>query len=119
MKSVICRLLLLSGSTLLVLVAFGARPVAAAVREFWAFAYNELLAPLPGWVMHPSSQWGSFQTTCPGAMATITQTAVGRYVVTFPCSASSNGIVHVTAVNDNARYCEIESWADSGSSKLV
>jgi hypothetical protein len=122
MKSVICRFLLLSGSTLLALVAvvaLGARPAAAAVPDVWAFAYNEQLAPPPGSVMHPSYQWGSFKTICPGAMATITQAAVGRYVVAFPCSASSSGIVHVTAVNDNARYCEIESWTDSGSSKLV
>ena len=99
--------------------SLAARPAAAAVPNVWAFAYNDNLTPPPASIMNPAYQWGSFQTTCPGSMATITQTAVGRYVVTFPCSASSNGVVHVTAVNDNARYCEIENWADSGTAKLV
>jgi hypothetical protein len=115
MSSSIRRSLILA--TALALLA--ARPAAAAVPDVWAFAYNDTLAPAPGSIMNPAYQWGSYKTTCPGSNATITQLAVGKYVVNFPCSASSNGIVHVTAVDGNARYCELEKWNDVGTAKSV
>jgi hypothetical protein len=121
MNSLIRRLLTITGSFLVGLsTLLAARPASAGVPDVWAFAYNDTLAPLPGSVMNPAYQWGSFQTFCPGSMATITQITTGKYMVRFPCSASSNGIVHVTAVDDNARYCEIESWGDAaGGDKVV
>jgi hypothetical protein len=121
MNVVIHRLLSLTASLLvgLTMLLAAPRPAGAAVPNVWAFAYNDNPTPPPASVMNPAYQWGSFKTTCPGSMATITQVAVGKYVVTFPCSASSNGIVHVTAVNNNARYCEIEGWSDVGAAKAV
>src|SRR5262245_20225673 len=114
------RLLTLTGSFLVGLSTWlAASPAAAAVPNVWAFAYSDNPPPLPCSILNPAYQWGSFQTACPGSMATITQIATGKYVVVFPCSASSNGIVHVTAVNNNARYCELEAWKDSGSDKIV
>jgi hypothetical protein len=120
MTSMTHRLLTLHASLLLGLATIlTASPAAAAVPDVWAFAYNDNLTPPPGSLMNPAYQAGSFQASCPGSMATITQTAVGKYVVSFPCSASSNGIVHVTAVSDNARYCEVEAWRDAGLAKNV
>jgi hypothetical protein len=120
MYSVIRRFLAITGSFMIgLLTVFAASPAAAAVPDVWAFAYNDNLTPAPGSIMNPAFQSGSFKTVCPGSMATITQIATGKYVVNFPCSASSNGIVHVTAVDDNARYCEIENWTDAGSAKTV
>lgn len=114
------RLLTLGAGLVLGLAAIATpSPAAAAVPDVWAFAYNDNLTPPAGSVMNPAFQWGSFKAACPGSAAKITQTAVGKYVVSFPCSASSNGIVHVTAVNDNARYCEVEAWTDVGSAKNV
>jgi hypothetical protein len=120
MNRFIRRLLIVTGSFLVGLsTLIAARPAAAAVPDVWAFAYNDNLTPPPASVMNPAYQSGSFKTACPGSMATITQVATGKYVVAFPCSASPNGIVHVTAVNNNARYCDVESWTDSASAKLV
>jgi hypothetical protein len=85
-------------------VLLDARPAAAAVPDIWAFAFNDTLAPAPGSVMNPAYQWGTYKTSCPGSNATITRTSIGRYVVIFPCTAAARGIVHVTAVDNNARF---------------
>ncbi|WP_412538191.1 hypothetical protein R8Z50_20270 [Longispora sp. K20-0274] len=106
--------LALVASTLL-----SASPAQAAVPDVWAFAYMDNPAPPAGSVTNPAYQWGTYRTTCPGSLITVTQIATGKYQLKLPCSASNNGIVHVTAVNNNARYCTIENWFDSGGTKLV
>jgi len=115
------RLLSLIGSLFIGLsFVVAVSPAAAAVPDIWAFAYNDTLTFSPGWwAINPAYQTGSFKITCSGSTAMINQLSTGRYAVFFPCSASSNGIVHVTAVNEAARYCEIERWYDSGTDKMV
>ncbi|MGY0232157.1 hypothetical protein [Longispora urticae] len=114
------RLLALAGCLVLAAtVPLSAAPAQAAVPDVWAFAYSDNPAPAPGSVLNTNYQWGTYRTACPGSWATVTQITPGKYQVKLPCSASTNGIVHVTAVNDNARYCEVENWYDSGSTKLV
>jgi hypothetical protein len=120
MKLLLSRLLIRAACVALGLsLSLTARSATAAVPSTWAFAYNDNPSPPPGAVMNPSFQAGSFQTLCPGAVATITQFALGQYAVVLPCTASPNGIVHVTAVNAAARYCEIQQWFDSGADKVV
>ncbi|GIG59955.1 hypothetical protein Lfu02_43270 [Longispora fulva] len=114
------RLLALAGCLALVAsTLLSASPAHAAVPDVWAFAYMDNPAPAPGSVTNTAYQWGTYRSTCPGSWITVTQIAIGKYQLKLPCSASTNGIVHVTAVNDNARYCDIENWFDSGGTKVV
>jgi hypothetical protein len=116
------RSLTIFGSLILGLcTVLAASPAAASVPDVFAFAYNDnpTPPPPPGVVLPLAYQGGSSRTTCPGTVATVAGIGTGKYMVTFPCSASPNGIVHVTAVDGNARYCEIENWTDSGSAKVV
>ncbi|WP_018352697.1 hypothetical protein [Longispora albida] len=123
MHAYLRRLLASAAALALTLTALltASMPAQAAVPDVWAFAYNDTLAPAPGSTMNTAYQWGTFKTACPLSWATITMVTPGKYAVVLPCSsgADSRGVVHVTAVNDNGRYCEIENWADSGTSKVV
>jgi hypothetical protein len=44
---------------------------------------------------------------------------VGRYKVTFPGQAITQGIPHVTAVNNAPHWCQVESWGPVGADEVV
>jgi hypothetical protein len=50
---------------------------------------------------------------------TVTPTIPGRYRILFPGQAAPGGVVHVTPVNDAARWCQAVKWGASGADELV
>lgn len=96
-------------------------PANAATPDVWAFAYMDNATPGVGWVMDLTRQSGTWKSTsvCASAVATVTAFSTGIYQVTFPCSASGNGVAHVTAVDYKGRYCTIGTWYASGTSEIV
>ena len=94
-------------------------PAQAAVPDAWGFAFMHNSAPPPGTILDVTRQWGSWKTAFPADWATVTQIGVGRYRVTFPHIASTRGVVHVTAVSGDARWCQVMTWFASGVNELV
>jgi hypothetical protein len=100
------------------LVGLGAAaPAQAAAPDVWAFAAATNPTPAPGEVLNLQS--GTFRATCPTRRATIRETATGVYRVTFPCSASTRGIVHVTTVDPFGRRCAPATWAAGNGNEVV
>jgi hypothetical protein len=104
-------------------VVIAAAPAQAAVPDVWAFAYQDNPTPPAGWVMDTTRQWGTWRsspTLCAtGAWATVTEVAVGRYQVLFPCTPYRKGVVHVTTVDYKGRYCDAGGWGTAGTSLVA
>src|SRR2546430_2144559 len=91
-------------------------PAQGAARNVWAFAAALNPTPVPGEVLAAAYQYGSFRASCGTARARISEPSVGVYLVTFPCSASTRGIAHVTAIDPSGRYCTVGRWdANAGT----
>lgn len=92
-------------------------PAAAATADRFGFAY--VADPsVPTWTPLPGGyQFGSW---APGPVATGGKIATGRFLVRFPnVAAGSRGNVHVTAVADDGRFCQIVRWGSSGADEIV
>ncbi len=96
-----------------------ASPAVAATPDFWGFAYMHDPTPPPGLVLDTARQSGGWKAAFPADWATVEQIGPGRYVVHFPHTASKNGVAHVTAVDGQGRWCQVEDWAPNGSDQDV
>ncbi|QOC91495.1 hypothetical protein [Micromonospora craniellae] len=96
-----------------------AAPASAAVPDRWGFAYLQTPTPAPGTILDTSRQWGGWKTSLPGAWATVDQIGVGRYRVYFPATASTNGVAHVTAVDNAPRWCQVAATYPFGADQAV
>ena len=103
----------------LAVVVGGAAPARAATPDVWAYAGLTNPTPAPGSVLPAAFQAGTFRTSCPTRPATVREPATGVYQVTFPCSASTRGIVHVTTVDPFGRFCTPSRWAAASGSEVV
>jgi hypothetical protein len=93
------------------------QPAAAATADRFGFAYVEDPTVPPGTPLAASYQFGSWPS---GAVATGGKVATGRFVVRFPkIGFGARGNVHVTAVADDGRFCEIVRWNSSLVDELV
>jgi hypothetical protein len=100
----------------IVLAAVGVPASAhAATPDVWAFAALTNPTPAPGSAL--PSQFAA--TPCPTRQATVREPSTGVYQVTFPCSASTRGIVHVTTVDAFGRFCTPSRWAASNGNEIV
>src|SRR2546429_7886438 len=79
-------------------------PAQGATPNVWAFAAALNPTPVPGEVLAAAYQYGSFRASCGTARARISEPSVGGYLVTFPCSAPTRGIAHVTAIDPSRRH---------------
>ncbi|MFY1632698.1 hypothetical protein ACN27F_05300 [Solwaraspora sp. WMMB335] len=100
-------------------LAGAAAPAQAAVPDRWGFAYLQTPTPAAGLVMDTSRQWGGWKATMPAAWATVNQIGLGRYRVSFPGTASANGVAHVTAVSNAPHWCQIWQFYPSGTNQIV
>jgi len=112
------RFLGLVGSLLLGLTAAVAlpAPAMAAPPDTWAFAYvDDPLVP-PFTALDPA-YYASFPVA---TTATGGRVGVGRFQVRWKAIGYSRlGNVHVTAVGQRGRYCEIASWGASAGDEVV
>lgn len=86
----------------------------AAVPDHWGFAFvnNPSVAGVPV-LSHQAGSW-------PAVFHVHSAPAAGmRVLVRFPRIASKNGVVHVTAVNQGAVWCQALSWVPSGPDEVV
>jgi hypothetical protein len=86
-------------------VLASAAPAAAAVPDRIGFVLWSGSAVVPS-------------GTTPAA-TTVVALGVGRYRVTFPGLATTNGIVHVTAIKSTPHWCQAESWGSVGPDETV
>ena len=96
------------------LVASAAGPAQAAVPDKWGFAYVD--QPSVASTPTLSHQAGSWPAPLHAHSA---PAGGGRVAVTFPRIASKDGVVHVTAVNGGAVWCQAVSWGPSGPNEVV
>lgn len=93
-------------------VAAGTAAEAAAPNR-WGFA----VVDIPNGVPLPSHQAGSWPA---GFNVTVTNPAVGTYVVTFPqIGTTARGVVHVTAIAQAAVWCQVRQWGASGVNEIA
>jgi hypothetical protein len=82
-----------------------ANPAQAAVPDRFGYVlYN-------GSAVVPAGTFPAGVTVVPGLP--------GQYQVTFPGVGGKGGIVHVTAINPKAHWCQVEKFGVSGSSEVV
>ncbi|GAA3006773.1 hypothetical protein [Streptosporangium longisporum] len=105
--TILCVLAMLM--TGLTAMATGAR---AAVPDRWGFALVNITSGIPD----PSHQAGNWPA---GFNVSVSPGGVGQTYVRFPQIASPGGVVHVTAVSDNAHWCQAQKWAPTGPDMLV
>ena len=86
----------------------------AAVPDKWGFAYvaSPAVAGTPP-LSHQAGTWPAplHAHSSPGAP--------GQVFVRFPHDAAKGGVVHVTAVNPGAVWCQAQKWAPSGTAEIV
>ncbi len=86
----------------------------AAVPDRWGFAFvgKPMVAGIPD-LSHQAGSWPAplHVHSAPGAP--------GQVFVRFPHLAAAAGIVHVTAVNEGAVWCQAQKWGPSGPGELV
>ena len=96
------------------LAIIGAGTAQAAVPDQWGFAFvdNPTVAGIPD-LTHQAGTWPvpMHAHSAPGAP--------GQVFVRFPSIASKGGVVHVTAVNDTAVWCQAQKWGPSGTAEVV
>jgi hypothetical protein len=104
-----------------VVVAVSPGTAAAATPDHWGFAYmNVPVPPAAGAVTDPTRQWGSWKTAFPLDQVTVFPGGLpGQYRVVFPHLASTRGFAHVTAVANDARWCQIMLTTPSGVDQIV
>ncbi|HEX6681361.1 MAG TPA: hypothetical protein VF062_01090 [Candidatus Limnocylindrales bacterium] len=90
-------------------------PAQAAVPDRWAFGFMHDPVPPAATLLDPLRQWKSDNVP----NATVTISGFGRYQVKFPNIASLNGIAHVTAVADDARFCQVFRVFTSFADQIV
>jgi hypothetical protein len=85
----------------------------ASVPDKWGFAFvNDPSAASTPILNHQAGSWTAGHVTShPGA--------VGQVFVVFPQLASGHGVVHVTAVNPNAVWCQAQKWGPAGPNEVV
>jgi hypothetical protein len=96
-------------------VVLSGGPAHAAVPNQWAFAYMHNPAPAMGTLMDVTRQWKS--NNIPNS--TVDPIVFGRYRVKFPGIGSANGVVHVTAVAPDARWCNVFTKYTVGADQFV
>jgi hypothetical protein len=105
-------------STHRLLRAVGAAAAVACLAAFGAAAPARAAAPdAVGFVL-----WNGVATVPSGtfpAATTVVLGPPGRYRVIFPGMAARGGVVHVTAVNPNAHWCQADGWGPSGADEVV
>jgi hypothetical protein len=86
----------------------------AAVPAKWGFAFIDkpTVAGIPD-LNHQAGTWPAplHAHSAPGAP--------GQVTVKFPHLAAKHGIVHVTAINSGAVWCQAQKWGPSGLSEVV
>jgi hypothetical protein len=92
----------------------GAGPAQAAVPDKWGFAFIDkpTVAGIPD-LSHQAGTWPALMHahSAPGVP--------GQVIVRFPAIAAKGGVVHVTAVNVGAVWCQAQKWGPSGTSEMV
>lgn len=79
----------------------------AAVPDRWGFAYVNTYSGIPS-TAHQAGSWSV------GFNVSVTPGAVGQSFVRFPQIATTGGVVHVTAVAQDAYWCQAQNWGPSG-----
>ncbi|MEV7010546.1 hypothetical protein [Streptosporangium sp. NPDC051022] len=98
---------------LCVLVTLAATFAAMAARagttvpNRWGFAYVDVFNGVPD-LARQAGSW------TPGPTVSVTTPPGGPTYVRFPQIASSDGVVHVTAVSQGAHWCQVLSWGPLG-----
>ncbi len=95
------------------LAAITAGAAQASVPDKWGFAFvaNPAAPGVPP-LSHQAGSWTSGHVTShPGLL--------GQVFVVFPHLASKNGVVHVTAVNANAVWCQAQKWGQVGANEVA
>jgi hypothetical protein len=85
--------------------AIGAAPARAAAPDAVGFVLWNGAAVVPSGTFPPAT------VVVPGPP--------GRYRVIFPGMAARGGVVHVTAVNPAAHWCQVDGWGPSGADQVV
>lgn len=70
-----------------------------------------------GFVLWNGSATDPFGTWPAGT--SVAASASGIYTIKFPGLAARGGVVHVTAVNGGARWCQAVKWTPSGTDQIV
>jgi hypothetical protein len=84
----------------------------AAIPNKWGFAHVNLLNGIPD----PAHQAGSWPA---GFNVTVTNPAIGQFIVRFPQIGTPRGIAHVTAISQTAVWCQVQRWGQSGTDEIV
>jgi len=104
---ILCVIALLAASV--IAAATGAQ---AAVPNRWGFAVVDVTSGVPD-LNHQAGSWA------PGFNVTVSPGGVGQTYVRFPQIAINGGVVHVTAISQNAYWCQAQKWAPSGPDLMV
>ncbi|MFC0528895.1 hypothetical protein [Phytohabitans kaempferiae] len=100
---------LLAGASALVIALAGAVGVSAPARAAVPDGHGFVL--WNGAAVVPSGTW-------PPA-TTVTAGGIGVYRIIFPGQAARGGVVHVTAINSSAVWCQAMRWGPSGADELA
>ena len=84
----------------------------AGVPDVWGFAHVNLTAGVPD-LSHQAGSWGA------GPTVSVSPGAVGEVLVRFPKIGVPGGVVHVTAITQQAQWCQVEKWWPAGSDEMV
>ncbi|MBB2911318.1 hypothetical protein FHS43_002583 [Streptosporangium becharense] len=84
----------------------------AAVPDKWGFAVVDVTSGVPD----PNHQAGSW---APGFTVSVSPGVAGQTFVRFPQIATAGGVVHVTAISQNAHWCQAQKWGPSGTDLMV
>jgi hypothetical protein len=85
--------------------AIGTAPAQAAAPDAVGFVLWNGAAVVPSGTFPPAT------VVVPGPP--------GRYRVFLPGTAAKGGVVHVTAVNPDAHWCQVDGWGTSGADQVV
>ncbi|MEU3167066.1 hypothetical protein [Streptosporangium sp. NPDC006930] len=107
MFQILCVIAMLAAS-----VTAAATGAQAAVPNRWGFAVVDVTSGVPD-INHQAGSWA------PGFNVTVTPGVVGQTYVRFPQLAINGGVVHVTAISQNAYWCQVQKWGPSGPDLMV
>lgn len=104
MFSLLGKRLAFLASFVVMVLFMSSTPVTALVPDVSGFAF---------WVNGTTIQF------MPAGTVVVPAGGLGKYQVKFPGQAAKGGIVHVTAVDGSGKWCQAQSWAESGLDEVV
>ncbi|MDH2425265.1 hypothetical protein [Sphaerisporangium sp. TRM90804] len=85
----------------------------AAVPNRWGFAHVNVNNGVPD-IARQAGSWPA------GPTVTVTPGGIGQTYVRFPqIGIPRGGIVHVTAISQEAVWCQVQKWGQSGADEIV